>query len=280
MLLLLNEKRLKGKNLLTDTVDRTGLRQGDRLEAITELVLNSGSMRIEELSETFGVSAMTIHRDLDTLDLRGILRKSRGTATAVASSLFESSTEYRIRQAKSAKKAVARAAFDLVEPGQAVILDDSTTGIYLAELLPEKQPLTVITNFQRVAGLLTDDPGIALLVAGGQYYKWCEAYMGTVALNAIRSLRADIVFLSSPAVTDGVCYHQHHDAALIKEAMFSSAARRVLYLDHTKFSMRALHAHKRVEDFDTVIVDGGTPEHVLDELGNMNIELIVEALDN
>ena len=264
---------------MTDIVARTGLRQGDRLEAITELVLNSGSMRIEDLAEMFGVSAMTIHRDLDQLDQKGVLRKSRGAATAVASSLFESSTEYRIRQGKAAKKAVARAAFDLVEPGQAVILDDSTTGIFLAELLPEKQPLTVITNFQRVAQLLTDNPGIALLVAGGQYYKWCEAYMGTVALNAIRSLRADIVFLSSPAVTEGVCYHQHHDAALVKEAMFSSAQRRVLYLDHTKFSMRALHAHKRVEDFDTVIVDSGTPDNVLDELTNMNVELIIAPLE-
>jgi DeoR/GlpR family transcriptional regulator of sugar metabolism len=260
---------------VSDLISRTGLRQGDRLEAITEMVLNSGSVRIEDLAEIFGVSAMTIHRDLDTLDQRGTLRKTRGAATAVASSLFESSTEYRIRQAKAAKRAVARAAFDLVEPGQAVILDDSTTGIFLAELLPEKQPLTVITNFQRVADLMTDEPGIALLVAGGQYYKWCEAYMGTVALNAIRSLRADIVFLSSPAVTEGVCYHQHHDAALIKEAMFSSAQRRVLYLDHTKFSMRALHAHKRVEDFDTVIVDSDTPADVLDMLGNIDVELIV-----
>ena len=260
---------------MVDTGTRTGLRQGDRIEAITELVLNSGSVRIEDLAEMFGVSAMTIHRDLDNLDLRGILRKTRGAATAVASSLFESSTEYRIRQAKEAKKGVARAAFNLVEPGQAVILDDSTTGIYLAELLPEKQPLTVITNFQRVAELLTDHPGIALLLTGGQYYRWCEAYMGTVALNAIRSLRADVVFLSSPAVTEGVCYHQHHDAALVKEAMFSSAQRRVLYLDHTKFTMRALHAHKRVEDFDTVIVDSQTPDYVLEELTNTSVELVI-----
>ena len=72
-----------------------------------------------------------------------------------------------------------------------------------------------------------------------------------------------------------MCYHQHHDAALIKEAMFSSAQRRVLYLDHTKFSMRALHAHKRVDDFDTVIVDSKTPDSVLEELSNTNVELII-----
>ena len=256
---------------------RPGLRQNDRLDAITELVLNSGTARIDDLAEVFSVSSMTIHRDLDVLDQKGILRKTRGAATAVASSLFEASPEYRVRQSRSEKRAVAEAAFALVEPGQAVMLDDSTTGIHLAELLPEKQPLTVITNFQRVVDLLIDHPGIQTIVTGGQYYKWCEAYMGTVSLNSLKTLRADVVFMSSPAVTDGTCYHQHHDAVMVKQAMVEAAERKVLYVDHTKFTMRALHAHLSIADFDTVIVDSKTrPEHValIQETG---VELIIAS---
>jgi len=234
---------------------RPGLRQEKRLDAIAELVLASGTLRIDDLSEIFAVSSMTIHRDLDLLDQRGILRKSRGAATAVASSLFEASTEYRIRQSKQAKKSLALAALALIEPGQSVMMDDSTTGLHLARLLPEKLPLTVITNFQRVADLLINNPGIQTILTGGQFYRWCDAYMGTIALNAVHSLRADIVFMSSPAVTNGVCYHQHHDAVLLKQAMIESAEHKVLYLDHTKFKMRALHAHLKISDFDTVIVD-------------------------
>ena len=256
---------------------RPGLRQEARLDAITELVLNSGTVRIDDLAEAFQVSSMTIHRDLDTLDQKGILRKTRGAATAVASSLFEASPEYRIRQSKGAKEAVARAAFSLIEPGQAVMLDDSTTGLHLAGMLSQKQPLTVITNFQRVIDLLIDHPGIQTISTGGQYYKWCEAYMGTIALNALHLLRADIVFMSSPAVTNGVCYHQHHDAVLIKQAMIEAAERSVLYLDHSKFSMRALHAHLSIGDFDTVIVDDKTaPEH-LEQIRETGVELIIAS---
>jgi DeoR/GlpR family transcriptional regulator of sugar metabolism len=262
-----------GPNTLPDT--RHGLRQTERLDAITEMVLSSGSMRIDDLTQTFGVSTMTIHRDLDTLDAQGILRKSRGVVTAVATSLFEASTEYRARQARAEKEAVSRAAFSLVEPGQAVTLDDSTTGLYLAELMLQRQPLTVITNFQRVINILVGHPGIALISTGGQYYQWCEAFMGTVATTGLSTLRADIAFISSPAVTDGICFHQHHDAVLVKRAMFDAARKRVLYLDHTKFEKRALHAHHKVSDFDVVIVDSNISPDDLARLQDSGVEVML-----
>lgn len=254
---------------------QNGLRQVDRLDAIADFVLSTGTARIEDLAEMFAVSSMTIHRDLDALDQKGILRKTRGVATAVASSLFEASPEYRVRQSRLEKKAVAEAAFELIEPGQAILLDDSTTGMHLAELLPQKLPLTVITNFHRVVDLLIEHSGIQTIVTGGQYDRSSEAFMGTLTLDALETLRADVVFMSSPAVTDGMCFHQHHQAVLIKRAMVQAAAHKVLYLDHTKFSMTALHASTPISDFDTVIVDSLTsPEHI-EEVRKMQVELIV-----
>lgn len=250
-------------------------RQQDRHEAITELVLNQGSARIEELAETFGVSTMTVHRDLDTLEARGILRKSRGVATALATSLFESSPEFRAREHRADKEAVAQAALEFVEPGQAIILDDSTTGLHLAAHLPARQPLTVITNFQRVITSLIGEPGIALISLGGLHYQWCDAYMGSVTLEALRSLRADVLFMSTPAIIDDICFHQHHDAALVKRAMFDAAAMRILLVDHSKFSQRALHAHLSVKDFDHVIVDGDTSAEHVDRLRDKGVSVIV-----
>ena len=251
------------------------LRQSERLDAIADHVLSSGTARIEDLAEMFSVSSMTVHRDLDVLDQKGILRKTRGVATAVATSLFEASPEYRVRQAQAEKKAVAEAAFELIEPGQALLLDDSTTGIHLAELLPQKIPLTVITNFERVAGVLLEHAGIQTILTGGQYDRSSEAYMGALTLDALKSLRADMVLMSSPAVTDGMCFHQHHGAVLIKRAMVKAAARSVLYLDHTKFAMTALHASVKVSDFDTVIVDSKTPGEQIEQLSQVDVELIV-----
>lgn len=251
------------------------LRPQERHDAITERVLTSGSMRIEELAEIFGVSTMTVHRDLDTLEARGVLRKSRGMVTALATSLVESGPEYRAREHRAEKESLALAAAELVEPGQAMILDDSTTGLHLARMLPERQPLTVITNFERVITELVGKPGIALISLGGQHYQWCDAYMGSLTLEALRALRADVLFMSTPAVIDDICFHQHHDAALVKKAMFESAAKRVLMLDHSKFEKRALHAHIPLADFDVVIMDAKTsPAHV-ERLQDKGVTVIV-----
>lgn len=243
--------------------EETRVGRDERQAAITEMVMAAGSVRIEELADTFGVSLMTVHRDLDALAASGLLRKSRGMATALASTLSESPTEYRERLNPSEKAALAAVAISMIEPGQSVILDDSTTGLHLAGLLGERQPLTVITNFQPLMDTVVRQPDLTLLALGGQYYPWCRAYMGSVTLGALRNIRADIFFMSTSAVTDGICFHQHHDTVLVKRAMFESARTRVAYVDHTKFERRALHALVPLNAFDTVIVDAQTPrEHI------------------
>lgn len=267
----------------TTDISRPGRQGGEeirvgrdaRLEAIAETVMSAGSVRIEELAESFGVSLMTVHRDLDKLAAQGLLRKTRGMATALASTLAESSTEYRKRINTCDKAALATVAATMIDPGQSVILDDSTTGLYLAEQLADRQPLTVITNFQPVMDAVVTHPELTLLALGGQYYPWCRAYMGSVTLGALRNIRADIFFMSTSAVTDGICFHQHHDTVLVKRAMFESARTRVAYIDHSKFERRALHAMRPLSDFDAVIVDAKTAEKDVQSLQREGANVIV-----
>ncbi len=254
---------------------RRNLRQAERHDAIAELVMTQGTVRIDELSEAFGVSTMTVHRDLDALSAKGLLRKSRGAVTAASTSLFEASAEFRIRQGRAAKEAVARKAFELVEPGQALILDDSTTGLFLARMLPQRQPLTVITNFQAALDELKGRPGIALMALGGRYYEWCDAYMGSVTIGALRGLRADVFLMSTSAITDDICFHQHHDTVLVKRAMFEAASRRILYADHSKFTQRALHALGPLSEFDAVLLDDGTDPEDVERLRGRGIDVTV-----
>ena len=89
----------------------------DRRAAILEMVMAAGSVQIEDLPDAFGVSLMTVHRDLDSLATQGLIRKTRGVATAMPSTLSESSTEYRARQNVADKQAVANAALQMIEPG-------------------------------------------------------------------------------------------------------------------------------------------------------------------
>ncbi len=89
---------------------------------------------------------MTVHRDIDELVARGLLRKTRGIVSAAPTSLIESSDVYRVTRQAAEKKAIALAAMQFVEPGQAIFMDDSTTVLQMAAHLPARVPLTIITN--------------------------------------------------------------------------------------------------------------------------------------
>ncbi|MGW3472473.1 DeoR/GlpR family DNA-binding transcription regulator [Saccharopolyspora sp. NPDC000995] len=233
-------------------------KQQDRRHKITELVMAEGNMRIDDLVEAVGASAMTVYRDLADLESQGLVHRNRGYVSAASSLLYEAASEYRLQQNTAEKEEIARAAAELIEPGQALVLDDSTTGVYLARLLPERAPLTVVTNHRGVFGELAGVAGISLICVGGDYLPWADAFVGGMALDALRNLRVDLAIMSVSAVTDGICCYPQQEMVQIKKAMLASARRRVLYVDHTKFRRRALHAVAAVEDFGVVIVDSQT----------------------
>jgi len=250
-------------------------KQRQRQREIAELVVAEGTVRIEDLIERFGVSAMTVHRDLDQLESQGLLRKTRGQVTALSSSLTESGMTFRQTQHNAEKDALAVAALEFIEPGHSVFLDDSTTGLHLARLLPQRAPLGVITHSAAVAAELAREPQISLTVVGGLYHSWCDAYLGQMAVDAIRRIRADTFVMSTAAITDDICFFQTQDTIAVKRAMFDSSAQRILYTDHTKFGQRALHALVPLTEFDVVIVDELTPVEHVDRLRRKGIEVVV-----
>lgn len=250
-------------------------KQQVRHRAIIESVIAEGTVRIEALAERFDISIMTVHRDLDELESRGLIRKTRGHATALSTSIIESSDVYRLAQQGQEKAAIARAAIDLVEPGESLMMDDSTTVLQMGPLLEEKVPLTVVTNSLGLVNQLAGTRGISLVAVGGTYYNWASAFMGGATTEAISRLRADVFFMSTAAVTDAMCFHQSEETVATKSAMFEVARKRILLADKTKFVRRALHAVVRIDQFDHVIVDSGIPDDTLEELRAVAQDVIV-----
>jgi len=252
----------------------------DRRRAeLTEIVFAEGSVKIEFLPERLGVSLMTIHRDIDALVAQGIVRKSRGTVTAISTGAYEASSEYRLRRMSAEKLAVAQAATQFLEPGQSIILDDSTTGVAFAEKLTDFIPLTVITNYQVVMDIVRGQQDLELIALGGLYYSWCSAYMGDITVQTLGRLSVDTFFMSTSAIVNDVCFHQHHDTIAVKRAMYEAARRRILYVDHSKFGNQALHALLPLTAFDAVIIDEGTAEEDLERLRKKHVNLVIAPLE-
>lgn len=227
---------------------------------IAELVLAQPFVAVKDLARMFDVSVMTIHRDLNELEGQGILRKVRGGATPQPSSVFESNARYRVTVARAEKQALANYALTLIEPGHAVIVDDSTTGLTLARLLPAVTPLTVLTNSLAVLQELKAIKHLHLVVLGGDFLPRHNCFSGLVCAATIAAMRADLLFMSSMAVSGGVVFQPDQELALVKRAMIAAAARRVLLVDHTKFGGVALHRVAALRDFDLVVTDDGVDE--------------------
>ncbi|HVX55626.1 DeoR/GlpR family DNA-binding transcription regulator [Nocardioides sp.] len=235
----------------------------DRQQQIADFVVANGSVSARDLAEQFGVSLMTVHRDLDELESRGVVRKHRGGVTAQPSSIFESHLAYRLGRCAEEKREIAVEARKLVEPGMAVMLDDSTSALALAHLLHDALPLTIITNFLEIISLVTAWADARLIVLGGEYHAAHQSFLGVPCVEAIGGLRADLLFTSSSTVDERFVYHQEQDIVFVKRAMLTAAAKRVLLVDHTKLGRPALHRLAPLGDFDEVITDrGASPEEV------------------
>lgn len=250
-------------------------RQLTRRQLIAETVMAEGSMRIEDLTDRFGISLMTAHRDLDELASRGLLRKTRGIVSAAPTSLIEASDVYRSSRQLAQKTAIAKAAMRFVEPGQAMFCDDSTTVLQMVPHLGERVPLTIITNSLTLMDAVKGIRDVTLLGLGGQYANWSNAFMGRMTTSEISRLRADTLFLSMAAITDDVVFHQSPEMVETKRAMFEAASTRILLADHTKFERRALHGFAPLVDFDVVIVDDGIPAAHLERMRANGTNVVV-----
>ncbi|WP_149142856.1 DeoR/GlpR family DNA-binding transcription regulator [Gemmobacter caeruleus] len=231
------------------------MRRDDRRQAIMDLLVAARAVDLDDLADRFAVSKMTIHRDLDDLEQAGLLRKVRGGATIEAGTRFESDFRIRALQDGEAKARMARAAMELVEPGMTVMINDGSMAALLAETLVEKRPLTIITNNAAVIDRMRAEPGITLIALGGVFSPKFNGFFGIVTEQALSRLRADLAFISSPAVAEGQAFHMDDAVVRTKRAMMAAAARGCLLVNHSRFGRSALHVLADLAEFQTIITD-------------------------
>jgi DeoR/GlpR family transcriptional regulator of sugar metabolism len=231
-----------------------------RQRMISEMVLERESISAQTLAGIFGVSVMTVHRDLDELERQGILRKFRGGVTAQASGVFESNVAFRRNALRVEKQAIAKHAAQYVESGMSILMDDSTT---TAEMIPHLQdlaPLRVATYYLDAIRQLSQLDGVAVMALGGDYVRAFDSFLGSMCEACIESIRVDALFVSTSAISGGRAYHQEDRSMTAKRKAMGIAKRRYLLVDHTKIGKTGLRLLAPLSEFDLVIVDSGLSE--------------------
>ncbi|MFC6019504.1 DeoR/GlpR family DNA-binding transcription regulator [Plantactinospora solaniradicis] len=249
-----------------------------RQEAILSRVRTAGGVRVTELAAEFGVSDMTIRRDLEALAERGLLAKVHGGATtAQPGSTDEPGFAAKSVRQRAEKAAIAREAAGLVTPGMAVALSAGTTTAELAHRLTGIPALTVVTNSIPVAEILhrSGRPDQTVVLTGGVRTP-SDALVGPVAVAAIRSLHLDLVFLGVHGMSERAGFSTPNLLeAETNRALLASADRLVVLADHTKWATVGISSFAELSEAHTVVSDAHLPEPARTALAAQVTELLI-----
>lgn len=233
-----------------------------RHDRILEQVGRFGAARVSELVELLGVSDMTIRRDVEVLAGRGLLARVHGGVTAVGGrSTDEPGFTAKSSLQNEEKRAIARAAAELVEPSAAVAISAGTTTFEVARELRHVPDLTVVTNSVPVAQLLHDSarPDLTLVLTGGTRTP-SDALVGPVAVASLQTLHVDWLFLGVHGIdTDAGLTTPNMVEAETNRALLSSARRCVVVADHTKWGVVGLSTIAGLDRVDVLVTDAGLP---------------------
>lgn len=229
-----------------------------RRHQIAQELERSGGVRVSDLAASFGVSEMTVRRDLERLELAGTLTKVHGGAVPNGRSAEEPDFETKLGRARAAKAAIARVAVELVSPGDSVALSSGSTTWALTRLLPAVPRITVLTNSLAAAAELHRlDKTVPLVVSGGTPTP-SDALVGPIADAAIRALYVDLLFLGVHGMDPEAGYTTPNLAeAQTNRTLVANARKVVVLADSSKWCTIGLSRIAPLDAADIVVTDDG-----------------------
>jgi DeoR family transcriptional regulator of aga operon len=256
--------------------DLRNLSQSERMQHVLRLLETHDYVRVAELSKAFAVSEVTVRSDLTELARQGLAARIRGGVRALQQGQSEVGFDLRLRLEVERKRAIARAAAAMVDEGEAVALDASTTAYYLALELRSKRELVVVTNGLLVATALADAPGITVLVTGGMLRLSAMSLVGDLGADVLRTTRINKGFLGARglSISRGLM-DLNPDEVSIKQEMADACEQVYGIFDGTKWHRSALLAFVRVEDLTGIVTDSSAPAAEVEEWRAAGVQVVI-----
>ena len=257
-------------------------RKKDNLESRQEFILHrvqgGGEVTIEELCTSLKTSVATIRRDLDDLERRSLLRRTRGGAVPIGPLFYEpfkhdASFQDKVESFAEEKRRIARSAAALVNKGDTVALSGGTTTTEVVRYLKPLSGITIITNTVNVAMELSSNKDIDVVVTGGQLRGNWFTLVGPLANQGAQMLFADIMFIGVDGIDarQGLTCTHPHEAELLR-ILASHSKRRVVVADHSKIGGVAKWLLCPTTEVQLIITDNGATDEILPHFRNSGLK--------
>ncbi len=250
-----------------------------RQQDILRRALTLKVVRVKDLAAEFGVHEMTVRRDLDALCEAGKLSRVHGGARLLDQTSQELSHQLRAGQNVDAKERIARAALELIQDGDTVALDASTTCLALARLLPSlhgngRQVQAIACSLDAANALAAG--GVPFLMVGGNFHAPARSFVGAFFMDTMQRLHPDRVFFSAKAYTPDTGFTDPHLPEVgAKQALVRSGGSAVALLDSSKFGRRALATIATHANVDVVVTDAPPSDEIRRRLEADDVRLMV-----
>lgn len=241
----------------------------ERRNLILEKLQEEKRVVVSELSQLYNVSEETIRRDLEKLENEGYAIKSYGGAVINENTSIDLPFNVRKNRNVAGKQRIAELAAALIQDGDSIMLDASTTAVFIAKAIKEKERLTVITNSIEILIELSDVSGWNIISTGGIMQEGYLALLGAKAEDTIREYYVDQVFVSCKGIDlERGIMDSNELFAHAKKTMMNSAKKRILAVDSSKFGENAFAKIGELRDVSALVTDKKPSEEwmkVLDE---------------
>ena len=248
----------------------------ERRNRIEKLVIENGSVLVVQLAKQFDVTTETIRGDLLKLEKQGVLVRTYGGATLAESEQEIAISERDIINYKEKEK-IGKCASQMIDDGDTIFLDASTSALHLARCIKNKKGLTVITNAGKVVSELSGCDGIHIVCIGGELNPKNMSFVGRVAEKMTReNYFADKFFFSCKGVTINRGLVDSSDSeAEIKRIMLENSEKSVFLCDHDKLGRLAVPVIANLDAIDCMITDSDPGDEWTGIIKDGKIDLII-----
>jgi len=257
----------------------------ERRQSLLDVLRKQPGLRVPELAKLLGVSEGTVRNDLNALEEGKKLVRVHGGAVLNNEDPFQNSSFLaRFQKNAAAKLAIAREAAALVEDGDSIMVDASSTAYYLARALSGREKLRVMTNGFEVARELAQSSSNTVILIGGVVNNDSSSVTGLLSEQIIAELHIEKAFVSCSGFSlERGLTEVHLAEAQIKRKAIESAQQVIALVDSTKFGKEDLTPFARPDQITHLMTDAGLPSEWIEQLRRAGIDLTIcaeEAVPN
>ncbi len=251
----------------------------ERRKKILSYINHHEKADIQELSEMVGSTEFTVRRDLIFLEKANAISRTHGGAMKKdkAKSVWQTTNiNDRLEKNTIAKSNIAKAALELINDNESIIIDGGSTTQILAKGMTEKKNLLIVTNSPGIAEILQSNESAEIFLLGGELIKETFTVTGPDAERNLEKYYVDKCILGvTGADPDIGCYAAIPSEASLKNLMINHARESILVIDSTKFDRKAFCVAFPFEKVSTIVTDEGIRPDIIEKLENKGVRVVV-----